>query len=253
MPRLQREEAEHKRLERQLAEGQERLRPLEEAIGQQAAIEEGYRLWQERGGGGRVAEKQLVLAGLQAQRAQVEGEIRAAQAALQAEMRGAEARLTQWREQAARAEEFQQAAAQAQARLEGLTQKADEATERRAAITRIVDEVAGLRMQNDLLKAEMEPLKEKSVAARGGSSLPSMWTALNRGRSPAAGGAIRGGGESQRGPLPDPWTACQGAGGRAQSPGRSAGAGRARPESAGTRAAISGAGGARAGGGRGGR
>ncbi len=160
--RLQRDEAELKRTEAQLAEGQKRLRLLEETLVERETIEAGYRAWQEAQAAEEAwREKRLMLSQLQAERARLEGEVWAAQAALQAELRAAETQATQWRDQADRAEELERAAAQAHARLDALSHLADEAATLRQRLTALVDEIAGLRAQNDALKAEMESLKEK--------------------------------------------------------------------------------------------
>ncbi len=160
--RLQREEAEAKRLAAQLAEGRERLEALQAILSEQAAIEQGHRAWQEAQAAVQSwSQRQLEAAQIRAERERAEGEIRSAQAALQAELRAAEARAQQLRDQAARADVLRQTVAQARERLTALEAVRQEESALRARQAELIDAIAGLRASNGALKAEMEALREK--------------------------------------------------------------------------------------------
>lgn len=162
--RLQREEAEAQRLVGQLAEGRARLAALQAILNEQAAIEQGYRAWQEAQAAVQSwSQRQLAVAQIRAERERAEGEVRSVQAALQAELRAAEARAKQLRDQADRADTWRQAVAQARERLTALAAVKEEEDGLRARQAELIDAIAALRANNGTLKAEMEALREKIV------------------------------------------------------------------------------------------
>ncbi len=165
--RLAQEEAELARLESQLAEGEARLRALERLLAEREAIEKGYQAWQEaRADEQAWRERQLAWSRLQTRRARLEGEVQAARAALEAEIQALETQMRRWEEQAAQREVREQAVGEARGRLEELSALAEEATALRERRTGIADELAQLSARNEVLRAEMESLKERTVLLR---------------------------------------------------------------------------------------
>ncbi len=160
--RLQRSEAELEQLEHQLAEGRRRLEALQAVLSDRENIEAGYRAWQEAQTEERAwRDKQLALSQLEAEKAHLDGEIQMARASIEAELKALEDQVAQWQALVAQIEERRQAVERARAQLETLAERAGEAERLRELLTGWVDETAALRTQNDLLKREMEALKEK--------------------------------------------------------------------------------------------
>lgn len=161
-PRARQAEAELQDLDRKIETLRATILELEAVLEQAEEIEAGYEAWRAASSEERAwQQKKLAQAELEAERARLQGDIRSAQARLESDLRAAEAEIARWSALAAQREARAQAVDAAREALQEVEQRLAQVTDLQAEDALLAEAIAQLRAENDLLRREMEDLKER--------------------------------------------------------------------------------------------